>query len=152
VIGLSTSSRRVKLPVLVYVNSEAVGFGVLSYVDYYCDSLGELEEYRCYAHSVLVDTVEVGVFNMCFTDKLSSTRPGAKTRTLNYDVYVNNTKVGYAKIPVTDYAGKAHTYTEIMTRALQQASQVLYSVTLTTLLTIARKLREKTHMGGYRGG
>ena len=143
--GLFTSSsnrRRVKLPVLVYVDNEVVGFGILNYYDYYCDSINEINEYRCYTHKILVDTVEVGVFNMCFTDTLSHVKPGLKTKTLHYDIYINTEKTGYAKIKITDLAGKAYTYTEILTQALQKTTQILYTTTLTTLLQITQKLRK----------
>ena len=95
------------IDVQVFVDSDAIGSGVIEYIDDAVTSTQELYKDRCVAQTICIDSecYENGVI-FCYRDTLAKNLGGVDETVLKVPIEVDGVVVGEAELPFIDaYAG-----------------------------------------------
>jgi len=94
------------IDVVVQVDSEVIGSGVIEYIDDAVSSTRELYRDRCVAQVLCIDSecYDNGVI-FCYTDTLAKNRGGVAETTLRVPVEMDGVVVGEAELPFVDAYG-----------------------------------------------
>jgi hypothetical protein len=129
------------ISVQVFVDSEAIGSGVIEYIDDAVPSFTELYVDRCVAQKMCIDSeCYDNAVGFCYRDTIAMGGGGVVETTLKVPVAVNGVVVGEATLEFVDaYAGV--TLMSLLVSALTVL--VLLSIIGAVVSSISKALKEK---------
>jgi hypothetical protein len=133
------------ISVQVLMDSEAVGGGVIEYVDEAVASTQEQYKDRCVAQALCADSTCYGnAVDFCYRDTLAKNQGGVEEAVIRVPVMVGDAQVGEAELEFTDaYAPVIQVAPQVAILALLSAVLALISIVGAVVGAISEALRKE---------